>query len=53
LSWVIANKNVSTAITGATSIQQLENNVKAVSAYKSIPQSAWDRIEEIFNTRPQ
>lgn len=36
MAWVIHNPDVSTAITGATKISQLEDTVKAVSVHKKL-----------------
>jgi aryl-alcohol dehydrogenase-like predicted oxidoreductase len=34
MAWVINNPDVSTAITGATKVEQLEDTVKAISVRK-------------------
>lgn len=36
MAWVIHNPDVSTAITGATKVQQLEDTVKAVAVMKKL-----------------
>ncbi|KAL4498559.1 hypothetical protein ABPG72_019677 [Tetrahymena utriculariae] len=52
MSWVLANKDVSTAITGCSSPEQLEDVVKSVQVYKTLTPEIFARIEALFNNRP-
>mmetsp|Transcript_3894 Transcript_3894/g.11642 ORF Transcript_3894/g.11642 Transcript_3894/m.11642 type:complete len:345 (+) Transcript_3894:82-1116(+) len=52
LAWTIYNPNVSTCILGATSVHQLEENLKAVDVRERLTPEIVDKIEEIFKTRP-
>lgn len=52
MAWVIYNKNVSTALTGASSTQQLAETVKAVEIYKKFTPEIERRIEDIFQNAP-
>lgn len=52
MAWVINNPDVSTAITGATRVQQLEDTVKAVAIRKKFNAELEKRIENAFNSAP-
>jgi voltage-dependent potassium channel beta subunit len=52
LAWTIKNKDVSTSITGATSIAQAEDNIKALDALDKLDSSVLNRIEELLSNRP-
>lgn len=52
MAWVINNPDVSTAITGATRVEQLEDTVKAVGVKKRFTPELEKRIENIFQTAP-
>ena len=49
LAWAIANRDVSTAILGATKESQLEENVKAVEIVSKITPQVEERIRKILN----
>jgi len=51
LAWVIQNPNVTTAILGATKEAQLEENLKAVEAYKLLTPEVNAEIESVLNNR--
>lgn len=53
LAWVIYNKDVSTAIFGVSRISQIDDNIKALEIYKKLSKETLDRIETIFETRPE
>ncbi|KAM3142472.1 hypothetical protein pb186bvf_005374 [Paramecium bursaria] len=53
IAWVLKNKDVSTAITGVTRIEQIEDTVKAIPAIKLITSDIERQIEEIFKNKPQ
>jgi len=48
LAWVLKNPHVSTVITGASKISQLDENMKAVEIKKQLTDDVMGRIEEIF-----
>jgi len=52
LAWVLANPNVSSAITGARSPQQVYENIEAVAAYKKLTPEILAEIEEVLNNKP-
>eukprot|EP00331_Platyophrya_macrostoma_P003757 CAMPEP_0176431866 /NCGR_PEP_ID=MMETSP0127-20121128/15053_1 /TAXON_ID=938130 /ORGANISM="Platyophrya macrostoma, Strain WH" /LENGTH=346 /DNA_ID=CAMNT_0017813927 /DNA_START=45 /DNA_END=1085 /DNA_ORIENTATION=+ len=52
LGWAISNKDVSTAIFGATKVEQVDDNVKAVGFYKKLTPEILDRIEKILDNKP-
>jgi len=53
LAWTLKNKDVSTAIFGATKLSQVEDNVKAVELYKKITPEIEAKIEEVLANRPK
>lgn len=52
LAWVLANPNVSSAITGASSPSQIYENVEALRAYKKLTPEIMAEIDEILNNKP-
>jgi voltage-dependent potassium channel beta subunit len=52
LAWCLKNQNVSTVITGATKLGQLEQNLKAVDAVSLLSDEVMERIEEILDNKP-
>lgn len=52
LGWVIFNKDVSSAIFGASSIDQVEDNLKAIEVYKRLNSEILEKIESILQNRP-
>tara|TARA_B110000037_G_scaffold155034_1_gene174847 strand:- start:186 stop:1163 length:978 start_codon:yes stop_codon:yes gene_type:complete len=52
LAWCLKNPNVSTVITGATKLSQLEQNLKAVDAVTKLNDGIMQRIEEILENKP-
>lgn len=53
LAWCLVNKNVSTAMFGASKISQIDDNVKALRIYKQITPQIGERIEKILDNRPE
>jgi voltage-dependent potassium channel beta subunit len=47
LAWVLKNPNVSTVITGASKVSQVEENMKAVKIKNQLTENVMDRIKEI------
>ena len=52
IAWCIANKNVTTAILGATKKEQLLENFKALEVYPKLTPEVMQRIEKILETKP-
>jgi voltage-dependent potassium channel beta subunit len=52
LAWVRRNENVSTVITGATTPEQIEENVGSLKFVSSLKPKVLDRIEEILKNKP-
>lgn len=52
LAWVLANENVSSAITGASSPEQVYENVGAVDAVKKLTPEIMSEIDRILNNKP-
>lgn len=48
IAWVIKNPNVSTAILGASKVEQLEENLKAMDLLPFMTDEVMGKIEEIF-----
>jgi aryl-alcohol dehydrogenase-like predicted oxidoreductase len=52
IAWTIKNPNVTTAILGATKIQQLEENLKATDALALLTPEVMNEIENILQNKP-
>ncbi|KAI0389506.1 putative voltage-gated K channel beta subunit [Xylariaceae sp. FL0594] len=52
LAWVLKNPNVSSAITGASSIDQIYENVRAVAVVDKLTPEIMQRIDTILNNKP-
>jgi len=48
LAWVLKNPNVSTVITGASKVSQVQENMKAVEVKEQLTEDVMDRIHEII-----
>ncbi|MEO5967377.1 MAG: aldo/keto reductase [Ferruginibacter sp.] len=53
IAWCLSNKNVSTAILGATKKSQLEENLKAVDALPLMTSEVLEKIELIMQNKPE
>ena len=53
LAWVIHNKDVSTAIFGASKISQVNDNLNALAISKKLSKEILESIEKLFETRPE
>lgn len=53
LAWTIKNPNVSTAITGASKVSQLQENLKALEVVKLLTPEVLAKIEEIVANKPK
>jgi len=52
LAWVLANPNVSSAITGASSPEQIYENMEALRVYKKLTPEIMAEIDEVLNNKP-
>ncbi|KAF5559879.1 potassium channel beta subunit [Fusarium napiforme] len=52
LAWVLSNKNVSSAITGASSPEQVYENARAVAAVRKLTSEILEEIDVILNNKP-
>jgi len=52
IAWCAKNQNVSSVIIGASSTQQLEENLDAINLIESIDNDVITKIEEILNNKP-
>jgi voltage-dependent potassium channel beta subunit len=52
IAWCINNHNVSTAILGASKVEQLESNIKSLEIIDKLKPEILNEIEDIFKTKP-
>ena len=52
IAWCLKNKNVSTVITGASKVEQVEQNMKALEAVEQIDDEVMAAIEEVLDNKP-
>jgi aryl-alcohol dehydrogenase-like predicted oxidoreductase len=48
LAWCLNNRNVSTVITGASSVEQVRENMKALDVFQRTPLEVWAKMDQIF-----
>ena len=53
IAWCIKNPDVTTAILGATSREQLMQNLKALEFYPKLTSEVMTRIDDVMGTKPQ
>ena len=53
IAWCISNKNVTTAILGATRKEQLTENLKALDILPKLNSEVLQRIDDIMQTKPR
>lgn len=53
LIWCLRNQNVSTVITGASNVKQVEQNMKAMDLVDKVDDAAMEKIEEILDNKPK
>lgn len=53
IAWCIKNKNVTTAILGATKEEQLLENLKALDVLPKLTDEVMTKIDEIMGTKPE
>lgn len=52
IAWCLKNKDVSTVITGASKVEQVEQNMKAIDVVDQMTPDIMERIEEILDNKP-
>lgn len=52
IAWILRRKDVNSVITGATRIEQLDENLAAAEAVELLTENVLDRIEEIVGEEP-
>jgi aryl-alcohol dehydrogenase-like predicted oxidoreductase len=52
MAWVLANKNVTSAITGASRPEQIFQTVKALGVYRKLTEEVLEEIEGAFGNKP-
>ncbi|MBM7558551.1 potassium channel beta subunit family protein [Marinitoga litoralis] len=53
LAWLLKNPNVSTVITGASRVEQVKENMKAVEVKEKLTDEIMQEIEKILNNKPE
>jgi voltage-dependent potassium channel beta subunit len=53
LAWCVKNPNVSTAITGASRVEQVHENMKALDVLEQLTPDVMERIEQVLQNKPQ
>lgn len=53
LAWILRRKDISSVITGATRIEQIDENLAAVEAVPLLTDEVLDRIEDILGELPE
>lgn len=52
MAWVLSNKNVTSAITGASRPEQIYQTVRAIEVYRKLTPEVLEEIEGIFKNKP-
>ncbi|MBC8505750.1 MAG: aldo/keto reductase [Anaerolineales bacterium] len=52
LAWTLKNPNVSTTITGASKVEQVVDNMKAIDVVEKLTPEVMERIEAILENKP-
>jgi len=53
LAWTLKNPNVSTAITGASKVEQVVDNMKAIDVVEKLTPEVIERLEAILDNKPK
>ena len=53
IAWCLTNPNVSTVITGASRVEQVHENMKAMEVYENLTPEIVASIEEIVGNQPE
>ena len=52
IAWCMKFKYLSTALTGARNVKQLEDNIKSLEVYKKLTNEIEERINKILDNNP-
>jgi len=52
IAWCMKNPNVSTVITGASRVEQVHDNVKALEVYDQLTDDVMEKLEAILDNKP-
>lgn len=52
MAWILKNKRVSSAITGASRVEQVYDSVKALDAIEKLTPEIMEEIERILGNKP-
>ena len=52
LAWCLKNENVSTVITGASNVKQVEQNMSAIDVVGKLDNETMERIEDVLDNHP-
>jgi len=53
LAWCLKNENVSTVITGASKVEQVKQNMKAIDVVDQLTPDIMERVEEVLDNKPE
>lgn len=53
IAWCLLNPNVSTVITGASKVNQIHDNMKAMQVLEKLTGDVQERIESVLDNKPQ
>jgi aryl-alcohol dehydrogenase-like predicted oxidoreductase len=53
IAWCLVNPNVSTVITGASRVEQVQENMKAIEVFENLTPDIIESIEEIVGNKPE
>jgi voltage-dependent potassium channel beta subunit len=53
LAWCLRNPNVSTAITGASRVEQVRENMQALDVAEKLTPDVMERIEQVLDNKPE
>jgi aryl-alcohol dehydrogenase-like predicted oxidoreductase len=53
LAWCLKNPHVSTVITGASRVSQVQENMKAIALTSQLTDDVMDKIEAVLGNKPQ
>ncbi|MCK5645962.1 MAG: aldo/keto reductase [Anaerolineales bacterium] len=53
LAWCLKNPNVSTVITGASKLEQVEENIKALDVLPQLTDDVMEKIEGVLDNKPE
>lgn len=53
IAWCAANKHVSSVILGATTMEQIEENLKSLEVIPKLTPEIMDRLDEILESKPK